>query len=238
MSLWLELLVVVVGIFIAFQVDRWYAERNREANTNERVHALIEDFDYNREELAYVSDRLNSVLDGAHKLLEMDGRDPSAADFEMFYESLADLSWTATPLIRRGGYDVLISTGEIGLVADNLLQQELAEFYVLLDDFFEFHQGTTSVEKTLFVPYVVNHLDHLQMLEYVHPPEKPFGIRQDSAHPTGDRFLDVLGTPVFEGVMSAKWHSARDELLRITDMQSKLSSIEERLEHLSSSAQD
>jgi hypothetical protein len=234
----LDLIVVVVGIFVAIQVDRWYADQRAQTDTNERIVALVEDFAYNREDLAYVIQRQKSVVDAAAHLLQLDRRNPSAEDFDQFYEWLAASAWTATPRLRRGGYDVLISTGKIDLIADKSLQQDLAEFFVVLDELIRFHQGAVNVEKNLFEPYVVENLDYVKMLEYIHPPDKPLGMKQDSLLQETDYFLRVLGTSQFEGVIAAKWHAGRDELTRLETMQSSLSSIEDRLQRLLAAVKD
>ena len=45
--------------------------------------------------------------------------------------------------------------------------------------------------------------------------------------------MGVIGTVEFEGVISAKWHRARDELTRMESLQDSLAAIEERLRRLS-----
>jgi len=47
----LDLIVVVVGVFIAFQVDRWYETQQTESRALAHFESLIADFSQNRERL-------------------------------------------------------------------------------------------------------------------------------------------------------------------------------------------
>jgi hypothetical protein len=234
----LEVVVVVVGIFLAFQVERWYAEKLTRAVALERIDALGEDFVQNREELTFQTQRLTTVLDASENLLELDERNPTIEDYDSFYEWLAATSRAPTSRFRRGGYDVLISTGEIDLIADRLLQRDIADFYAFLDELQSVKDGTLTRKKYLFEPYVVKNLDHIQMLEKIHPPDSTRGIKQN--RPTQDKgqFLHVVGTVEFEGVIGAMWHSARDELRQLEDLEASLLSIEDRMQHFTGDRQD
>ena len=66
----LDLIVVVVGIFLAFQVDRWYASKSQEISSDQLIGALVEDFAYNRNELSYIMGRQEVVADSASKAFE------------------------------------------------------------------------------------------------------------------------------------------------------------------------
>jgi hypothetical protein len=45
----LDLIVVVVGIFLAFQIDRWYDDRNLLAEVGGNLTALANEFNENRD---------------------------------------------------------------------------------------------------------------------------------------------------------------------------------------------
>ena len=222
----LELFVVVVGIFLAIQVERWYSEQRLRANIQERLVALAEDFAGNRIELDRSIEIRTLVIDAALQLLELDEQSPTPDQYDQFYELLGAASKTFTPRLRRGAYDVLIATGEIELLADEMLKSELADFYTHLDELLVFNQGIWAVDRSIFEPFVVRNLDHVEMLQYVHPGQ----IRQ--AMPTQDRaaFLSVLGSSEFEGVVAAKWHATADERIRLQRLKGRLIRIEEQLE--------
>ncbi len=53
----LDLIVVVVGVFLAFQVERWYENRRLESTESVHLAALTEDFALIREDLEWNIER-------------------------------------------------------------------------------------------------------------------------------------------------------------------------------------
>lgn len=227
----LDLVVVVVGIFLAFQVERWYSEQLLREEARERLSQVLEDFAYNeRVILQSISSRAR-VVGAALNLLDMDQRGASASDSGEFYRQLAAASITLTPRFSRGAYDVLIATGEIDLLEDPELRNSLSDFHARMDEFMVFNQGMWLVDRNTFEPYVIQNLDHIAMLQYVHPTNAPIGlgIAQMRPNQESDAFIRVLGNSEFEGVLGAKWHATRDELVRLQRMLSRMPAIRSQL---------
>ena len=99
----LDLLVVVVGIFLAFQVERLYSDQRARVDAQERVGTLIEDFAQNSEELDFQITRTRTAIEAAANLLELDEQNPSIEDYDRFYGWLAQASRALTSRFRRGG---------------------------------------------------------------------------------------------------------------------------------------
>jgi hypothetical protein len=237
-AIFAEVFLVAIGIFLAFQVDRWYAEQKSQADARERISALAEDVQQNKDELAFQIQQRTAARNAAANLLEMDERDPTNADYDRFYKWLAESSRVQNGRFHRGSYDVLISTGEIDLIPDTLLQKDIAQFFALLNELGAVKQRAVDRQLNVFEPFVNENLDHVQMLEHLHPANEPNGIRQN--RPTQDRnqFLQVLGTGPFEGVMASMWHSARDEVRQLEELEEALLSIERRLRRFEELPQD
>jgi hypothetical protein len=221
----LDFVVVVVGIFLAFQLERWYSDQRMQGNANERLTTLVDDFSANREELARSIGLREPVVSAAIELLELDEQRPSEDQYEHFYELLATASVTATPRLRRGAYDILIATGQIELLTDESLKSELADFYAQLDELLIYNQGTWMVDRNTFEPFIIRSLDYVEMLRRLHPD----GETGNTPSQEKEQFLEVLGTAEFEGVIAAKWHAARDEIIRLKRLQERLLVVEERL---------
>jgi hypothetical protein len=230
----LDLLVVVVGIFLAFQVERWYADQRARADAQDRIDALVEDFVNNRQELEFQVERRQAALDAASALLKLDEENPTEADYETFYQLLARASRVSTIRFRRGSYDVLISTGEIDLIDNRALRADIAAFFALLEELKSTKEISAARQIGLFEAYVVENLDHVQMLESLHPPNEPVGIEQSRATQDKSSFLEILGTAPFEGVVGSMWHAARDELRQLSDLEDSLDSIQARLNEFAS----
>ena len=74
-AIWLDLVVVVLGIFLAFQVDRWYETKRLESSLVERLGALAEDFEGNRRFVETAIARQTMAESAARELLALDEGD-------------------------------------------------------------------------------------------------------------------------------------------------------------------
>lgn len=129
-SIALELVVVILGILIAFQIDRWAEdrrEREREYDyllrLKDDLHIELQDMDA---ALRYAESRIAAVL-----LLEQVSADPSAAleRPEAVAAAVETATWRSFPQINAFVYSELQSTGNLGLIRSESLRRDLADHY-------------------------------------------------------------------------------------------------------------
>ena len=220
----LDLVVVVVGIFLAFQVERWYGSQLRQQNLTARLHELSEDFAENEAVLIRSIERRRVGFDFAEYLLRSDELQPSELTADAFYKALAETSQTTTPRIRRSAFDVLISTGEIELLQDESLKTDLVGYYTEFGEFLVFNQSVWSLDRNLFEPFVANTLDHVALLQFLHTERYAHVPRTQKS----DEFREVIGTTEFEGIVAAKSHALGDEITRLDRLLERNASIRQR----------
>ena len=134
-TLGLELVLVVVGILLAFQLDRAYqAAQDRQLETRylERLHA---DLSRDTAEIARVLARTERRV-GQVGLLEAVLAEPErAADAPReFVTALEQVTWRSVPSITTTTYDELRSTGRAALIRSESLRERLAAYYGTLDE--------------------------------------------------------------------------------------------------------
>jgi len=201
-GLFLDLFVVVIGIFLAFQVDRWYENIRLQDNVNERLTALAKDFANNRDLYQGYLDGTIAFANAASMLLIHDFENSDEIDHEEFYRLLGRTSRTGSPTPVRRAYDALISTGEIELIGDETLKADLASFYALSNEIAVFMQGAWLFDRNVFEPYVMRELDFTAMLRTMH------GSRTQNLDPSREvtQFLSVVDSHEFRAVIAIKWH--------------------------------
>jgi hypothetical protein len=129
-TLALEIIVVMVGILIAFQIDRWGEERRERAQEHQYLSRLKEDlqFEIGRMDMAmtYANARLTAVL-----LLEELAADPSAAMEQpnAVPMALETATWLSFPQISAFVYTELQSTGGLAFLRSQSLRRDLANYY-------------------------------------------------------------------------------------------------------------
>ena len=128
----LDFLIVVVGVFIGIQVSNWNAAQQRSTTAEVFEARLIGDI---RNEIGVIGNRIEiytAIINIADRLsIEIDG--PKEA---LGPEFLRDAHF-ATSLWRfrrtQDTYDELLTSGDLGLIADTKVRSELSRYYRDLD---------------------------------------------------------------------------------------------------------
>ena len=128
--LFAELVVVILGILIAFQVDGWNQARQEEALKNDFILRLLEDL---RIDVASIDGRIRTVEQrlGFVKLLEESIHDPSAAtkDPTRYIRAMTEANYIMALSKRQFTFDEMMNTGNLSLIEDSDLRQSLARYY-------------------------------------------------------------------------------------------------------------
>jgi hypothetical protein len=222
-GLWLELLVVIVGIFLAIQVDRWYEAERRASEESELLLALAEDFSASRVRLESVISRHSAAAESALKLLQAEADGPNSISYDEFYTHLSHVQWTITPNVARRTYDLLIASGDINTIRDASLKAEMAAFFAVFDGRGSFVAvELRDFSSNIWLPYLNSHLDHVALMQKVHADDTAFLTPTQSK----DQYREVLGSPQFEGVIMAKWHLSRDYVFNLQRMLDSVDQIQ------------
>ena len=125
-----EILIIVIGIFLGLQADAWFQERELRANIQlqldriqedaiairDRTQSALETIDFRFDLLGVVTD----VLDG-EPITETNRSDFERGLFMVYQQATVD--------IDIPGLENLIDSGNINLIADNALREELLNYF-------------------------------------------------------------------------------------------------------------
>jgi hypothetical protein len=125
-----ELLVVAVGILMAFQVDRWWEARHERETEQQYIDRLIGDLESDVENLEGGVVAAEFRLSLARLLMDV-AESPELAtqspvDFVIAIEQAA---FTYTPALTSNTFDELRSTGNLRLLRDAGLKNSLFDYY-------------------------------------------------------------------------------------------------------------
>ncbi|WOJ95994.1 hypothetical protein R0137_12175 [Congregibacter brevis] len=124
----IELVLLVIGIFFGFQLDRWNDERlDRESADEYRVQ-LISDLKVERSDITSLIEYHETVRDYAEVALAAWDKQPLADPGDLvvaLYQASNVLPFTSA----RGAYDALAANGLIDLIGDPALRSRLASYY-------------------------------------------------------------------------------------------------------------
>ena len=129
-ALALELILVVFGILIAFQIDRWAEERREREQESQAILRLIEDLQIEGRvmgfNIQYAAERLEDV-----KLLEEISKNPDIARRTpaKVLTALEQVTWRTFPQIDGHVYSELKTTGQLGLIRSDRIRSDLSRYY-------------------------------------------------------------------------------------------------------------
>ncbi len=125
-----ELIIVVVGIFIAIQADSWWQHQDELQQEQRYITRLLEDIE--RDEAA-----INQAISlAAHRLSLSDLLIAVAVDPQIvlrrpaeFMIAVQQSSFTYTPSLNTDTFEELRATGKLGLLRSDELKSALFEYY-------------------------------------------------------------------------------------------------------------
>lgn len=133
-ALGLELFLVIAGILIAFQIDRWAESRRDHQEENQYLIRLKEDLQSEIRvmelSIEYAAERLQNV-----HLLEEISDNPEIAKSRARDVLLAieQVTWRSFPQIAGNVYGELKATGKLALIRSEQLRHDLWEYYTYYD---------------------------------------------------------------------------------------------------------
>lgn len=184
-ALGLEIVVVIVGILVAFQIDRWGLERLELQHEHQYLERLKKD-------LLFEIDLMDASIDyadtriAAVRFLEEVVANPKYTTErpDEFVLALERVTWRSFPHISAFVYTELQNTGNLSLIRSEELRQKLAEYYSSIR--FESMIGLDLEVQRTFGRLTAGILSTDELIDI---EENQWGQRQVDVHP--DRALEI-----------------------------------------------
>jgi hypothetical protein len=203
----LELVVVVVGLFLAFQLDRWYESQRSKSDLQAHLVSLAEDFTENETRLTWAISEGKQEMEAAITLraeIRKDTPDLSVAELNQLISQTSLLpTFNAVDLAYRN----LISDGTLADLPSSDLKKELAEFYAA-HELTKVIQNTQELQfVTIWQPYALENLDYAASNRKA-GATRNFAVLQPYVDP--DLVLKAMKTKQFENIIVIQWETAED----------------------------
>ena len=219
----LELVVVVVGLFLAFQLDRWYESQRSKSDLQAHLVSLTEDFSDNETRLTLAISQGKQEMEAAITLrdeIRKDHPDLSVAELNQLISLTSSLpTFQAVDL----AYKNLISSGTLADFLSSDLKEELAEFYAAYE-LTKLIQNTQELQfVTIWQPYALEHLD------YAASNTKQGLMRDDTPlrpYIDPDLVLKAMKTKQFENIIVIQWETAEDLVFDWSGLQERVKRIQ------------
>ncbi len=146
-----ELVVVVLGILIAFQVDRWREARNERSLEHSYVQRLVADVELDIPRIENSRDLAEHRRDLAELLIaSVNDPAPVLADPAGFLYAVEAAAFTNAPALARHTYDDLRATGHLRLIRNDAVKQALYAYHDYDESERQWHQLSLLGEQHYF----------------------------------------------------------------------------------------
>ncbi|MGK0216538.1 MAG: hypothetical protein ACI9HE_000010 [Planctomycetota bacterium] len=207
---WLALvldLVVVSGLFLAFQLDRWYESQRTQSDLQAHLVSLREDFVENDARPTLAIGIGHQEMQAALALrAELRKESPELSVAEL-NQLISDTSQLPTFDVVDFAYRTLSSSGALAGLASSDLKQELAEFYAA-HELTKLIQNTQELQfVTIWQPYALANLDYAAT-NTKSEEGRDFDVLMPYLDP--DLVLKAMQTKQFENILVLQWETAED----------------------------
>ena len=203
----LELLIVVVGLFLAFQLDRWYESQRSKSGLQVHLVSLTEDFTENETRLTLAISEGMQEMEAAIILraeIRKDAPDLSVAELNLLISQTSLLpAFSAVDLAYRN----LISDDTLADLLSSDLKKELAEFYAA-HEITKLIQNTQELQYvTIWQPYALENLDYAASNRKIRAGRDNAVLRP---YIDPGLILTAMKTKQFENIVIIQWETAED----------------------------
>ena len=128
-----EILLVVIGILIALQINNWNEERKSSIKESNYLGGLQNDLN---EQINSIDKQLEFeqfYISTAQQIIEDFNKKNAFNTDESFYAVISNLVSRKTFIIQDATYTDLVSSGNIGLITDDRFRNEVIKYYQELE---------------------------------------------------------------------------------------------------------
>jgi len=124
----IDFIIVVVGVVVGIQVSNWNAELQAQRRAEVFSARLTNDLQIEAWLYQFLIEYYDDVAHNAEEAIEALSGDSNTSDEQFLINAYRATQYSYSDRVRET-YDELISTGDIGLISDNILRETAASIY-------------------------------------------------------------------------------------------------------------
>jgi len=194
-----EIVLVVIGILIALQINTWNEERKENKIEAGYLKEMQEDYQINLRRSESVIKKYELMIPTLSGLIEQSLLEKPTISVDSLNQAYITISSMPVYSSSDRVYNNLIGSGDLKLLKNKELKTELSVYYEILNTL-KLVQTTHELELVeSFQPYIIEHMDFLAVA-----PKRIEGF-QLPAPKEKDKILEVLHDSKFRNIVTLKW---------------------------------
>jgi hypothetical protein len=125
-----EILLVVVGILLALQINNWNIESKERESEKYYLSQIVHDLTLDKNSLTDLKSKINSKLPRIESLLNELHQEINISTFKVEFQDYIDNVWSFNNFICNSTtYEEMKSSGKLGLIKNKELRNDIMKFY-------------------------------------------------------------------------------------------------------------
>ena len=158
-----EIVLVVIGILIALQINTWNQERINAKEEQRIFQDLVEELEYNKFLLKNGISKMGEVVGAAERMLTaINNKDNSFIEHK-FNQDIDKLCWVWVSGRPTTLYDVLSASGDFKLISSPRLRKKLADLKRNQESLIKFEELQNHFVDNQLRPFLNQHVDRTKV---------------------------------------------------------------------------
>ncbi len=146
-----EIVLVVIGILIALQVNNWKSEREDHSIANDYYCQLLADLELDKIQLEALTEAHHEKIQVGKQLIkDLHGMKQSKDELLQVFKTIAR---SDTYIPTHVAYSEMISSGNLGILKNKQLKKSLITYYTELENFKHILDGNRAFQTTQMVSW-------------------------------------------------------------------------------------
>ena len=184
-----EIILVVIGILIALQINTWNQERINSREDQRIFQDLSEELEFNKFLLQYGSNTMLEVLAATERILSRINDMEYNYSEETFNQDLDKLTWVWVSGRPTTLYDVLSASGDFKLISSPVLRKKLADLKRNQESLIKFEEIQNRFVDEQVRPFLNRNADRTKVRSVFNNGAKRVTIHHNSVFPSNSEKL-------------------------------------------------
>ena len=227
-AVWVDFVIVVVGVFVGIEVANWNEVQNERADEKVIIERLIDEFEVNLKVLAADKVKHIGAVDATDTLISMIGPEPQIPESDAEFSTTL-LTCLTNPVFvpRLGTTNSLIASGDLKLIGDGELQATLTEWPAKAEEIREWQIIERHHGEELILGVTLDYLAWPTIAKHLSGRGENSKFKSD--------YKGLLSSIKFEGLLVNRHWNNRKSVERIEILETETKQLVQKLkQHLSS----